>query len=327
MQKPKQNNKTFIIKDTIIFNQKDSIIIKSSDLKELNTQFKEIKHDINNHLNKEKETFFGASYDTVFTVVFTILIFTIGIIIDRWLKKNQEKKELKGIKTYFLNQIQDIKLNILPFLSDAYKKFYQEIISIDKGIPTSPPKLLTNSYKRLLNLETTQLFNSIEDKSDYNTYFGEIDFLDRFTNELNDYHSIVLKRSEIIRNKISILDADYMDLLALFTEFEKNNNQDFDKKNSHYHYIGSFVSLYHSEINGQRNLKKYYKEIIRPVQNYVVSTNLFRTHPIGSKISEKGKSISKHYNELRLLVVEVRLEYRKFKKYIDNSLEKLNEIS
>ena len=98
----KHNNST----DTIFFNKKDSISIQTNELKELNTSIGSIHYDLHNHLNKKEETFFGASYDTAFTVIFTILIFLTGILIDRWIKKRNEKEELKKIKSYFVNQFQ-----------------------------------------------------------------------------------------------------------------------------------------------------------------------------------------------------------------------------
>ena len=51
----------------------------------------------------------------------------------------------------------------------------------------------------------------------------------------------------------------------------------------------------------------------------VVETNIFRIDSIGFKIADLGKKISYQYNYLKRLIIDFKLDYRKFHKYVDNS--------
>ena len=147
----KFNQRTLYFKDT------DSI---DSNIKKLNNNISEIHTDIHSLVNQKIDTFFGVTYDTVFTVLFTILIFLIGVIIDRWNRRNIEKKELNKLKNYFNSQFEELKTSIIPGLIKAYRKSYQEIITLDNGLQTTPPKILTKTYDRLANLESPLLFKT-----------------------------------------------------------------------------------------------------------------------------------------------------------------------
>jgi hypothetical protein len=59
LQETQKSQIRTILKDTIIFEQKDSLYIQSNELKELNANVSEIKHE----LNKKEDTFLGATYD------------------------------------------------------------------------------------------------------------------------------------------------------------------------------------------------------------------------------------------------------------------------
>jgi hypothetical protein len=292
----------------------------------LNENISLIHSDLHNHLNKETDTFLGVSNDTIFTVVFTILIFVVGILIDRILKRNNEKSELQKIKDYFNNQFDDLKKNIVPELRNGYKKFYQETISLDNGVPTTPPKILTNTYDRLSNLESPLLFKSFENSTEFNTAFSQIDFLKNLMVVVDDYHSVVVKRSESFKSIFAELDKKYMDKVVEYTEYEKNNNPSF-RQDPTFQLLDTKVHYYHQNITGKRALTDYYKNVIRPIQKQIVSTNLFRTHPIGKQVSVLGRDITHQYNHLRILYVEIRSQYRYFTQVLDRTISKLESLN
>ncbi len=326
MQKTSKSQIRTIIKDTIIFEQKDSLYIHSNELKEMNAHVSEIKHDLNKHLNKEEDTFLGATYDTAFTVIFTLIIFISGILIDRWLKSKNEKAELKKLKDYFNNQFNDLKTNIVPELIKAYKKSYQDVISLDNGLPTSAPKILTNTYDRLANLESPLLFKTFKNSTDFNIAFSQIDFIKKLMNEIDEYHSISLNRSSALRINIAKLDTPYIGKLVEYIEIQRNTNIHHTNDPT-FQLISGKISHYRQNIAGKRNLTKYYKEIIRPIQEHLVQTNLFRTDTTCNEIAEMGKQISHKFNELRLIFIEIRLQYRTFCQILDRTKTKLENIN
>ena len=312
-----------ITNDSLNISIQDSLFVQ---VKNLNENISSIHSDLHNHLNQGKDTILGVSYDTFFTVVFTILIFVIGVLIERWIKRNNEKNELNKLKDYFNNQFDDLKNNIVPDLRNGYKKFYQDTISLDNGVPTTAPKVLTNTYDRLYNLESPLLFKTFENSSEFNLAFSQIDFMRNLMIEVDNYHSIVVKRSDIFKSVFTELDKKFMDKVVQFTEFEKNNNPHYVQDPT-YQLLNSKVQYYHQNIVGKRALVDYYKSVIRPIQTQIVSTNLFRTHPIGREISILGRDISHQYNHLRILYVEIRQQYRYFTQVLNRTISKLASLN
>lgn len=312
-----------ITNDSLNISIQDSLFVQ---VKNLNENISSIHSDLHNHLNQKTDTFLGVSNDTIFTVVFTILIFALGILIDRLIKRNNEQKELQKLKDYFNNQFDDLKRNIVPELRNGYKKFYQETISLDNGIPTTAPKILTNTYDRLSNLESPLLFKTFKNSSDFNTAFSQIDFIRNLMVVVDDYHSIVVQRSETLKSVFVGLDKKYLDKVVEFTEYEKNNNPNY-RQDPTFLLLDSKVQYYHQNIIGKRALTDYYKNIIRPIQTQIVNTNLFRTHPVAKEISVLGRDISHQYNHLRMLYIEIRSQYRYFTQVLNRTISKLESLN
>lgn len=306
---------------------KDTLFIKSIELNKLNSNFENLNTEIQKKNNDVEPKFIGATYDTAFTVLVTLFIFILGIIIDRILKNRQEKTENKDLKNYFFNQLKDIKQNVGPNLIKGYKEYYQEHIGIDNGIPTTAPIILSNSFERLLKMENDKLFKAFksDEKETFNKYFNEIDFLSNLRKEVETYHSVVLKRSEITRNIVAELHNNFHKSVLTFIENQQLSNPNYEI-NSSFILISNRLSFYHQELAGKRSLKKYYKEFVRPIQLEVTNTNLFRNDIFALDIAENGKMLSHKYNELLRIIIEVRLQYRVFMFQVNKSFENLKSL-
>jgi hypothetical protein len=312
-----------ITEDSLNVSVQDSLYFQ---VENLNENISLIHSDLLNQLNQKTDTILGVSNDTIFTVVFTVLIFALGILLDRILKMKNEKSELQRINDYFNNQFNDLKKNIVPELRNGYKKFYQVTISLDNGVPTTPPKILTNTYDRLSNLESPLLFKAFKNSSEFNAAFSQIDFLKNLMFEVDDYHSLVVKRSESFKSIFADLDIKYMDKVVEYTEYEKNNNPYF-RQDPTFRLLDSKVKYYHQNITGKGALTDYYKNVIRPIQKQIVDTNLFRTHHIGKQVSILGRDITHQYNHLRILYVEIRTQYRYFTQVLNRTISKLESLN
>ena len=145
-------------------------------------------------------------------------------------------------------------------------------------------------------------------------------------NEIDEYHSLVLKRSSSIRIIIGQLDSPYINKLVEYTEYQKNTNSNYANDPT-YQLISGKISHYHQNIAGKRNITGYYEEVVRPIQEHLVTTNMFRTNRICNEISELGKQLSHKYNELRLLFIEIRLQYRTFSQILDRTKTQLDSVN
>ncbi|MCX8486115.1 MAG: hypothetical protein ORN53_02865, partial [Crocinitomicaceae bacterium] len=103
------------------------------------------------------------SSDTIFTVVVTLSIFIFGITIDRflkWLDKYRKKEKLKSYFEYHLNKVNE---GLIPKLRDGYKKFYF-ITDVNSGLTSTPPKVLSSDFERILHIDNSELFYAFSDK-------------------------------------------------------------------------------------------------------------------------------------------------------------------
>ena len=118
---------------------------------------------------------------------------------------------------------------------------------------------------------------------------------------------------------------EYFDLLAQFVEHIRVNQPRYANRDIFKDLVNDSILKYHQEIAGTRNLRKLYREIIRPIQKEVVGTDIYRQDPEALKIAKLGKKLSLEYNILKLLVIEIKLEYRKFYHYVNNTYTKLDK--
>ena len=259
------------------------------------------------------------SSDTIFTVVVTLSIFIIGIAIDRFLKWLDSNSKRKKLKSYFEYHLKKVNEGLIPKLRDGYKKFYF-ITDVNSGITSTPPKVLSSDFERILHIDNSELFYAFTDKEVLSKVLGQIDFVSKMQAEVDNFHSLVLGQSTQLREEIKYLSDEYISLLAEYGEMEKANKDDTSTL------FNSSVIYYYKELAGKRKLTVFYKNIIRPIQEHLISSGLHRTHSKAKEIAEKGRKISHVYNELRHRSVEVRIQYRVFSKYMDDTSKTLSEL-
>ncbi len=238
------------------------------------------------------------------------------------MEKNYErKKERKELRTYYKTFLNKIIVTTESF-SHLYKNFYQSI-NIDSGIPTTPPKILTGNFDRVNRIEDAKLFYAIKEKENLAVLLSNIDYVQKLISEIDNYHTHYLKQSEFLRTPLQEMINNYIDLLSKYTEHVRITNPNYPNCSEFNKLVGDSIMKYYKEISGTRQLKEFYRKILRPVQEYVVETDIFRRDVIASQIAELGKEISHQYNHLKRLVTEFRLDYRKFYKYTVTSKDNL----
>jgi len=269
----------------------------------------------NEKINQKDE----ISTDTIFTVIVTLSIFIIGIIIDRLIKWFDNFLKRKKFKSYFKYHLIKVSTALIPKLRDGYRKFYQ-ITDVNSGITITPPKVLSSDFERLLHIDNSELFHAFKEKDVLSKVLSQLDFVSKIQNEVDNFHAVALNQSGQLREDLKKLADEYISLLAKYGEFEK------DKKGVTNTLFTDSVFYYYHELAGKRKLTDFYRKIIRPVQEHLVSSGLYKTHPKATEIAEMGRRISHVYGELRHRSVEVRIQYRVFSKYMDETCKNLNEL-
>jgi hypothetical protein len=308
--------------DSIKVNSDFSLIVKELDSVKMQNQkdFNKLGQTI--LVSSKKEQFLkSVSNDALFTTITTILVFSLGVLINifiKWLDRLKKRKETRAFIKHHLDKIIDSYATILQ---KAYSDFSKDT-TIDSGILLTPPKILSNDFQRILHLDSKELFSSIKEKKELSNVVSQVDFLNNLLPEVQSYHEKALKRSESFREKLNNDLNIYMDSLADFVEYEKNNIQKYESTEP-YKILNDSILKFYKEISGKRELQKFYDEILRPNQEYLVKSDLFRTHAIGKIIAQQGKDLSHLFNDLKGLTDEFKVQYSEFSKLVKTSFDSM----
>lgn len=288
----------------------------------LNKNLKGITAELSKH-NHEEKLFDYITYDAAFTVIVTIAIFVLGIIVDRSVKYVEKSKARKKLRLFYADNVTSMTKKLFPTINKLYREFYFTH-DIDSGIPMSPPKVLAGDIERLDKIEFDKLYDSFSNKKALSTVMSQLDFISRAVVEIEIYHKQVYSENQAARVIYQNMVSNYLDLLSDYLQHERAKNPGHATDQT-YTLINGLIFIFHSDIAGKRALRRFYKEILRPIQNELVDTRKYATHPVGAAIAKLGKDLSYKFNELRMTSVEIRLQYRYVYNQIKESIDKLNE--
>ncbi len=289
----------------------------------LNENLKDIRTELAKNHDEEK-LFNYITYDTAFTVVVTLTIFVLGFLIDRTVKYIEKSKERKKLRDFYADNVTSMTEKLFPNVNKLYREFYFAH-DIDSGIPMTPPKVLASDIERLDKIEFDKLYAAFDNKKVLSTVMSQLDFISKAIIEIEIYHKQVHSENQAARTLYQGMVNNYLDLLSDYLLHERTTNPAHAAERT-YILINGLIFIFHSDIAGKRALRRFYKEILRPIQHELVDTHKYATHPVGADIAKLGKDLSYKYNELRMTSVEVRLQYRYIFNQIQESIDKLNEV-
>lgn len=299
------DNRTNILNEVAF--QTDSL---TSVLREQNKAIDRIANEIDTASNSDK-LFDLFSYDTVFTVFITLAIFLLGVIVDRIIKLYDTYKSKKDLRIYFHTYLERITNSTCVKLSEFYKKIYQEI-DIDEGIPTTAPKILTGDFERLKDIDGNLIFHAIKEKQNLSKIHSYLDFVEKLIPEIDRFHSHCRIESDKLLKPFQEKLNNYFDLLAEFVEFARINQSNYENYEDFIQLVNNSISIYHQEYSQSRKIRKLYREIIRPIQEMAIDSNLFRQDQRCFGIVVLGKELSYQYNYLKRLTIDFKIGYRRF---------------
>lgn len=268
------------------------------------------------------------SDDALASTLITISVFIIGYFIDYLLKKRSENKNNKEIRSFIHFHLSKITTNYLPTIISKYLEA-SETTTVDSGVLTTPPKILSNDFQRILKIDSVLLFNCFSEKKNISNIISQVEFIDELLKEVQIYHQNFFTKSDPMREELEIQLYDYFDLLASFLEFEERDNNSSTNSET-VNLISRLVFLYYDEIASTRNLQRLYDEIVRVIQHRLVSTDIYKTHSVCKKIVYKGKKISHLFTSIKDITQEYCDQYKAFSEMMSNSknslIENINKI-
>lgn len=296
---------------------KDSLTYKQIVLKTGNTvhnDLQEIQKSLSEYVHNSAADGSSVKADTIFTVLVTISIFAIGIIIDRWLK-NCDKKDLeKSKREYLLFHLRRANEEFLLRLKGLYEE-YSKRDFLDDGMTSTPPRIISSDFQRLLKTNYEDLFMAFSDKEALSKSQSQIEFVDEVLREVNGFHSRVYKESGLVRDILAKISDEYLGLLDKYTKEERASNSTY-KESQTYKLINDSIVRYYTELAGTRQLSVFHNEIVRVIQEKIVETNEYQTNPNLTKVAEKGRQLSQTVSRLKQIHSEISTQYKNFSEYM-----------
>ncbi|MEO9473877.1 MAG: hypothetical protein ABJG68_00160 [Crocinitomicaceae bacterium] len=310
--------------DTITVNLNTYEIIDRLD--SLNTHlekgFTQIETAIVNS-NAKKDYLPFISNDALFSTLITVIIFSLGIIINILLKRRDKRILRSEMRSYIKHHIDEMLAGYTPVLKEAYLKLSNDT-TIDSGIPMTPPKLLSNDFQRILSVDIVELHKAVVNKKSLSGLISQIEFLNRLLDEVQFYHERVLEDTKKHRSQLENSIYQYIELLAEFIEHEDKINPEGERSEA-YNLFNGGILKYYTEIAGQRELQKLYDEIIRTNQEFIVTSQLYKTNPLGQKIAELGKKLSHEFSNLQGITTEFKEQYNSFSELVNKAESSINK--
>jgi hypothetical protein len=261
-------------------------------------------------LNQHK--FFGViSYDTIFTVVVTLLTFSAGIIIDRIIKHLDSRSKKIKLQHYFKYLLDVIADKTFTKISDGYKITY-ETTDLDKGIAITPPKVLTDIFQRVKSINEQELLDTFKTREPVSQIINHVEFISKMFDEIEKFHIKVLYESDTIRKTFEGNLSKYFKLLAQYLEDMKKIKSPTPAITEFFPIAQKGFKIYHEEILETNQMKKLRDEVIRPIQVGLAKNKLYQEDAIAGQIAELGKEISIKFYYLNKLTADFCSQYKDF---------------
>lgn len=263
------------------------------------------------------EKLFGLiGFDTIFTVSISIIVFSLGLLFQKWFANYKIRKRLFSIESHFTFLIKKLPSTYLDVKIKSLKDFYQSM-NIDTGLPLLPPVVISGDLLRLKQISSIDIFDAfrIHYKTDNSLYLHQIiSYVDYFIEQnilIDNYHKAILNQSDELRNEIQPLIEDYLNLVGDAIRDIKKSDGNY-QKNPFWNYINSMMLNYYDKSRYKNTISYFYKTMLRPIQVELVQKKYDREIPIAEQITSLGHKITMRRHYLRNQTVNIRLQYRQF---------------
>jgi len=270
--------------------------------------------------NKESRFIDFISNDTLFTIIITILIFFLGEFVKFLFKKHDQVKKNRETRK-FIKYYLDIVVPYIESIVIGYRKVSEET-SINSGIHVFSPIVYKSDWRKILSIDGREIYVSFKDKIEINKIIRQLDYIDEIVMVCEKYHGKMLQNTDIIRGKLQSKYNTFLDSVTSYLDQIRREYPNDHKKDETYIFLNRLIILHHQELkNDNRDISKFYIEILRPIIEYVVDTDLFRNNPYAEIIATEAKMFSNLYFELGIVTEDIKSQYAEYSKNISNARE------
>jgi len=172
----------------------------------------------NGEFSEDKSSILGVSFDTIFTVVTTLLIFVLGFVVNRIIEINKENKRLKELEEYFIK--------LIELLEEPLMKQKEALVGLTKKLKQ---KIEQHYFVADITSFRVELIKEIDNKDLYDIFIkrkkgktdtktklfqkirGQIDFLDEVKKSIKISFEDLMHKSQKY-------DETYKDNLKITSE-------------------------------------------------------------------------------------------------------------
>lgn len=225
----------------------------------------------------DKNTFWGISIDTIFTVLTTLLIFILGYIITKKIERGKERKRLKELEEYF---IKSIELLLTP-IEKQKKSFlsFANILKEEKEQHFIIEDVADLRFEQIKNIDNKDLFSifikKISDKRNFKAelfskLMTSLNYIETVKSNLKSDINDFFKRNESYKNNYK---KNIKKINSILDEIiNQKRKEDASPKN--YPFLLKINNIRTNWINSPRNqpytdLYNSFKYFIAPVQEEI----------------------------------------------------------
>lgn len=301
----------FIQTDTLLANKIDSLILQN------HQNFNELSKAIIATNNDNRFIEF-ISNDTLFTVIITLIVFLLGEFVKWLFKRNQQLKKNKETRR-FIKYYLDLIIPYAKQVEDGYKKV-AEATTINTGLDIFSPKVFKNDWRKILNIDAREIYDSFQEKEQINKIIRQLDVIDENVTMCEMYHHLLRKKTDIFTRKLQKKYKAFKKSVFSYTEQIRKEKPNDYRNDGIYVFLNESMLLHIADVKeNHRNTIKFYTETLRPILIYLVDNDLYRESQYAENITNEANRFSNLIFELTKELEDFKIQYAEYSKNINKA--------
>ncbi|MGB4654384.1 MAG: hypothetical protein WBH98_02990 [Bacteroidales bacterium] len=264
----------------------------------------------------DKYLFGVISYNTVFTVTTSYLVFFLGVYFQKKIELYKRRKNCKSVKENFLHLVQALPEKYISPNIMQLREFYLNH-DIDTRVTEIPPITTSGDLERISDYSSNELFIAFRTltkggfEKELHNILGYVDYLKEQKKIIKRYHTAIFIRNNELINEIYILVEEYLDLISSSIQEIKKSDKNFEQ-NEFCTYIDDMLSNYYVAPDRDNTISYLYGQLLSPIQVELVNKGYYKHIREAEMITRLGKKITIRYTRLKYETESIKKQYIQF---------------